>query len=456
MPTENRFSFTADRLARLTCSPSGRPQRDSRVWVYDTNIVGLAFCVTEGGARTFYWYRRIGNKVRRIRIGTPRELNIEQARRRASEFNNGRAQGRDPVAEKRAAMAKALKEATIGELWASYRDHWLVDRKPRTIDEFSRLYTNFLSGWEDRTIGSIESGDVEKLKTAIGKSSHVNANRVVAILSAMYRRRGHAFGLPRGFTPTTGIDMYPEKARDRVLSTEELGKVMGAIDADENDVARDFFRMLVYTGQRKNTVAHMSWQDLNIQGGTWKIPGEKTKNGKPLVVTLIPEATAIVKRRYESNPADSPFVFASRNFTPQQVTSARALRAEGKTTREIATAMKLSQTAIMHILSPRFVQRGVTAFGGASKAWRRLVDRAGIPHATIHDVRRSFCTALIERGVPLPIVAAAMGHRSIGTTQRHYAFASDKAVADATRASMAALLADVAQSQAAAKAKKPA
>jgi integrase len=444
---ENRFSFTVERLSKLSCPPSGRPERDGRAWFYDSKVPGLAFCVTEGGARAFYVYRRVNGKPKKIRMGDPQELNVDQARRRAGELNSQIAQGRDPGAEKKAEREKVLREATIADLWASYRDNWLADRKPATIAGFEAHYRNHISTWAKRGIGSIEPADVEKLKTKIGETSHVTANRVLAIIGAMYRRRGHAFGLPRGFTPTAGVDAYPEHARDRVLSTAELAKVMSAIDADDNDTARDYFKMLIFTGQRKNTVARMAWQDLNIDGGTWKIPGEKTKNGKPLVLTLIPEAVAIVKTRYGINPPDSPFVFASKNFTPAQVEQARKLRADGKTTRQIAATMGLSQTAIMHILSPLFVQRGITPFGGATKAWTRIVARAGIPHTTIHDIRRSFCTSLIERGIPLPIVAAALGHRSIGTTQKHYAFASDKAVAEATRASMAALLADVTKAQ---------
>lgn len=447
MSTEKRFPFTQDRLAKLVCPPSGRPQQDGRAMFYDAKVAGLAFRVSEGGVRAFYWTRRVGPKVRYVKIGAFPELNVEQARRRAGEFNDGLARGIDPAAAKQAKREKELREATIANLWESYRDHWLAYKKPKTVAEFTRLYDAHIAPWSRHTIASITPADVERLKVKIGAESQSTANRVVEVISAMYRRRGHAFGLARGYSPTTGVDPYPEKVRDRVLSTEELAKVMKSIDADEHDVARDYFRMLIYTGARRNNVACMTWDDLNIDGGTWKLPGEKTKNGQPLVISLIPEALAIIKRRYESNPADSPFVFPSRNFTPAQIETAKTMRADGSTTRQIAAALDLSQTAVMHILSPLFKQRGASAYGGAGKAWQRIMQRAGIPKTTIHDIRRSFCTSLIERGVPLPIVAAAMGHRNMGTTQRHYAFASDKAVADATRTSMAGLLADVAKSQ---------
>ena len=83
MTPENRFSFTQERLAKLVCPPSGNPQQDGRAMFYDAKVSGLAFRVSEGGARAFYWSRRVGAKVRKVRIGAYPELNVEQARRRA-------------------------------------------------------------------------------------------------------------------------------------------------------------------------------------------------------------------------------------------------------------------------------------------------------------------------------------------------------------------------------------
>src|SRR6185312_142953 len=101
-------------------------------------------------------------------------------------------------------------------------------------------------------------------------------------------------------------------------------------------------------------------------------------------------------------------------------------------------------TTVVQILKPDYTPRPASALDGTSKAWARILKRAGITQrTTIHDVRRTYCTQLIERGVPLPIVSAIMGHRTMATTQKHYAHASDKAVAAATLNSMAALLADV-------------
>lgn len=437
---ENRFSFTREKLATIVCPPSGRPAKDGRVWAFDTTVARLAYCAVESGAAAFYFYGKVDDKPVKKRIGTLEELNVQQARTRVAKWNSEIAQGRNPFAEAKAAKAKALSEANLTTLWESYRTHWLASKRPASVAEFVRLYDAHLAKWAKRPIRDITSADVEKLKTDVGVKHPATANRLLTIISAMYRRRGHAFGLPRGYTPSTGVDAYPEKARDRVLTSEELGAVLAAIDADENETAADYFRMLIFTGQRRETVAGMNWQDISMQSGTWRIPGATTKNGSALTLALIPDAMNILRRRHDSNPTDSPYVFPGRHFTAAQGEQVKALRSEGKSTRHVAAAMGLSQTAIMHMLSPKFIPREASAFNGAGRAWTRIIERAGIRHATIHDVRRTFCTNMIEAGIPLPIVSAAMGHKSTQTTAKHYSFASDKAVAKATRETMAAIL----------------
>ena len=38
------------------------------------------------------------------------------------------------------------------------------------------------------------------------------------------------------------------------------------------------------TAQRRNEVATMRWQDIDLSSGVWTIPAELTKNGKPHLV----------------------------------------------------------------------------------------------------------------------------------------------------------------------------
>lgn len=61
-----------------------------------------------------------------------------------------------------------------------------------------------------------------------------------------------------------------------------------------------------------------------------------------------------------------------------------------------------------------------------NSALSRLCYRNGLPHVTVHGLRHMYATILIEQGVPLAKVSAALGHSSINTTFEYYADMMDE------------------------------
>jgi integrase len=64
--------------------------------------------------------------------------------------------------------------------------------------------------------------------------------------------------------------------------------------------------LLALTGQRREEVAQMRWDELCPAWRTWTIPGGRAKNGRPHVVHLSDPARAVL----EGRPRLGPFVFA--------------------------------------------------------------------------------------------------------------------------------------------------
>jgi integrase len=48
-----------------------------------------------------------------------------------------------------------------------------------------------------------------------------------------------------------------------------------------------------------------------------------------------------------------------------------------------------------------------------------LLRRHGLRHRSFHSLRHYFCSALIDRGIPVPVVQRAAGHSDLKTTQRY-------------------------------------
>lgn len=55
----------------------------------------------------------------------------------------------------------------------------------------------------------------------------------------------------------------------------------------------------------------------------------------------------------------------------------------------------------------------------AGHTWARVLEKAGVSGVTIHDFRRSFGSVLVNSGVPITVVAKAMGHSDARTTMKH-------------------------------------
>jgi integrase len=54
-------------------------------------------------------------------------------------------------------------------------------------------------------------------------------------------------------------------------------------------------------------------------------------------------------------------------------------------------------------------------------SWYRTLRRLGLPRVTIHDLRHASATMMLSAGVPLPVIAAVLGHSTIRVTADLYA-----------------------------------
>ena len=87
-------------------------------------------------------------------------------------------------------------------------------------------------------------------------------------------------------SPCVGISApSKEKQRDRLLSDDELSRVIAAA----REIGYPYgtiVEFLIITGQRREEVAAASWDEFDLANHTWTIPGSRSKNGKAHIVHL--------------------------------------------------------------------------------------------------------------------------------------------------------------------------
>jgi len=380
--THRKVTLTKDAIAKLATPEKGR------AYHYDTRQPSLAVCVLPSGKRTFYlvrWANGVGHK---IRIGPFPGTTVEQARRKARKLSTDLDAGVSPNAERR-----AVRQGLT--LQALFDDFLELHAKPhkRTWPEDKRQFDSLLTALKGRKLSAIKRTDLANLHAKVGKKhGHYAANRMLSLIRKVFN-----FAESRGWegrNPATGIQRFKEKSRDRFLSRDELRRFLMALADEPDELFRDFFLTLLFTGARRGNVQAMAWDDLSLDRGLWRIPDEKSKSGDVMLIVLVPEAVQILERRAETANG-SPWVFPAHSRTG-------------------------------HVVEPR-------------KAWLAILERAEITDFHIHDLRRTLGSWLASAGVSLPIIGKALGHKSLAATQV-YARLDTSPVRDAVEATTATML----------------
>ncbi len=91
----------------------------------------------------------------------------------------------------------------------------------------------------------------------------------------------------------------PPAARKHVLDHDEIRAFWISTAALDWPFA-PFYRLLLLTGQRREEVAGMRWEEITLEKGIWRLPSkevyqpQRTKNGEEHFVDLSPQAVTIL------------------------------------------------------------------------------------------------------------------------------------------------------------------
>lgn len=375
-------NFTKQFLQSLKAPASGR------LYVADTREKGLSVYVTSSGIITFFVRKRINRRDERVVIGRFPEMTIEQARTQALAIKAQVAQGKDPIEDKR----RMRSEITFFDMFQEFMERYSKKHK-RSWRYDEREVNKFLSHWFKRKASTITKQEIQLLHERIrDKNGLYQANRILERISAIFNR-AIEWGW-QGENPAHGIRKFREKSRDRFLQPDELPRFFAALEAEENQTARDFLMLSLLTGARKSNVLAMRWDEIHFERAEWRIP--ETKNGDPLTIPLSLQAIEILDRRRQGT--NSEWVFA------------------------------VSGSTSGHLADPK-------------KAWQRVLARAGIKDLRIHDLRRSLGSWQASTGASSFVIGKSLGHKSQQATQIYARLNLDpvrESVERATQAMMAA------------------
>ena len=184
----------------------------------------------------------------------------------------------------------------------------------RSAGEIARLLRREVGRpWAGKSIHEITKRDVVEVISAIEQRGAPGAaNKTLKSIKTFLRWCVGRAVLDR--SPAEGVPLpAKEVARDRVLNDQELAQVILAA-RKMGGAYGGIVEFLALTGQRREEVARMKWEELDLARRVWTIPKSRTKNAKEHVVHLSEQSMAVLKR-IETR---QPFVFSVLGTKPFQ------------------------------------------------------------------------------------------------------------------------------------------
>jgi integrase len=253
----------------------------------------------------------------------------------------------------------------IAEQWLKRHVH---AKGLRSADEIARLLKVYVYPvWRRRQFISIRRSDVAALLDQIEDQSGARqADYVLAVIRGVmnwFATREDDYRPPI----VKGMRRQDPKAgkRERILNDDELRQIWH--QAAANGTFGALVRLLLLTGQRREKVVSMRWEDL--AGNSWTIPSETREKGNADVLLLPQIAVDIIiaQPRFAGNP---------------------------------------------YVLAGRGVDGPVNGFSKLKAAFD--AELPNVAHWVLHDLRRTARSLMSRAGVRPDLAERVMGHAIAG------------------------------------------
>jgi integrase len=282
-------------------------------------------------------------------------------------------------------IAEIQKPRTFAEAASDY----LAERSGKDYKQSSKsqyesiIKCHLLPSFADCNIREMSHSVLMKFKAQL--STKVEASRLNTVMSLLKSIMSQEFkqgNLDRD--PTLAVPRAQEsKTEIDPLSEDELKLALDAIDPHY----RPLFITLAYTGARPNELLALRWADID-----WVKQEIDIKKGRV--------------RGHEGKPKTQ----SSERRIPMLAQVLSCL-----------TALKDSQQVVSLDGYVFTSKKGAPIDKHLDRIWARALKKAGLKHRPSYQLRHTFATQCIIKGMALPFVSKILGHSTMDTLIRHYA-----------------------------------
>jgi len=354
---------------------------------------GLYLRMQTGNNASWVLRYRHSGKQRWLTLGNFPDMSLAMARVEARQARVLLDKQQDPMKLRRAAKDEARQRGSFKELCEDWFRGEIESRDIKHPEAPRRYLDKYLIPKFGRMAAvDVTPSDVARLVDSIKVRAPTAANDLLR-----FTRRIFAFGVRRRIVPHNPIaDFSPrldgggtERSRDRALSTDELAQLFEKIRETETFGGDNLLAMklLLALCVRKGELFGARWEEFDLEGRSksgpvWYLPASRTKTGEPLNVPLVPTVIEWLKV-LQAVGAGSEYVFPKRRLDHRE-----------RVPHVGTDTLNVAMTRVKH----------------------------GLPHFTLHDLRRTARTHLAALGIRSEVAERCLGHklRGIeGTYNRH-------------------------------------
>ena len=262
-------------------------------------------------------------------------------------------------------------------------------RRARTASDYRRLVDrHILSEFGKLKLAELAASRIVDWHNA-RRSTPVEANRALSVLRRMLNL-ARTWGMLKGENPAKLVQMFRERARNRVASEAELAAIGRSIQyLNVPASVRRAIILLATTGARSSEVRNMVREDVDLSARTAVVRG--TKNGEDRVLAI--DAVAVASL----DPAETSGYVCPALSDPKR---------------------PLSGATLHHW-------------------WRRILTEAKVDDLRPHDLRHGLATRAAQNNTSAPLLRDLLGHKSLAMANRYIGRVQDEAAAAQRRAGSA-------------------
>jgi integrase len=392
-----KIKFTSLAVNSLKCPPGAQ-----QIIYWDNKTPNLGMRVTRTQARSYVFEAWLAGKSLRTTIGDTRTWSISAAQAEARRLKVLVDQGIDPRSEKSELIAAVKAQQLQGTLaldaWDAYvtarADRWSA-RHTADHQDMVRLggeqitrgrragmsevkEPGILYALLNRPLNALSRDDVYHWLKREGTRRPTRARLALSLLRAFMNwaadHSQYRTLVQKDACSRLTRELPAPTAKRDCLQKEQLAAWFAAVISIPNRVISAYLQVLLLTGARREELASLKWNDLDLQ---WHTAVIKDKASKSVVKTRVISIPPYCESLMAGLPRKNEWVFSSAS----------------------AESGRLQEPRLAH---------------------KSAVESAGLPPLTLHGLRRSFGSLAEWIDVPSGVTAQLMGHAPSAIAEKHY------------------------------------